>query len=340
MPAALASELHARAGGNPFFVEELFAARTGDRSPRRSWRGSSGSTRAALAAARRGRRARVVRAARPPRRRRRTRCAAALDAGVLVRERDGLAFRHGLIGEVVYERLLPAERAELHRAHRRAGSTTPRSARITAIAAGLRAEALAASIEAGTEAAARVRLRRGERALRARARARATTASTGSSCSRAPRRRRASAAIRSGRSRAAARRSRSRPIPPRRARLFERLGEYHFWDDEIALGCYEQALALCPGEPRLLAAKGHALMGLRRWSEARACCEAALSAGAAPRITLGVVLAFLGEAEAGEAHLRRALELVGVGRGDGPRVPAPRRAAARRAATTRARWRR
>ena len=91
--------------------------------------------------------------------------------------------------------------------------------------------------------------------------------------------------------------------PLRLARLYERLGEYHFWDDEIALECYEQALTLTPGAPRLLAAKGHALMGLRRWSESRACCEAGLAAGAAPRITLGVVLAFLGEPEAGEAWL-------------------------------------
>ena len=46
VPAALADELHARAGGNPFFVEELFAARDAlpATSPRRSWRASSGST--------------------------------------------------------------------------------------------------------------------------------------------------------------------------------------------------------------------------------------------------------------------------------------------------------
>ncbi len=58
-------------------------------------------------------------------------------------------------------------------------------------------------------------------------------------------------------------------------------------------------------------------MGLRCWEEARRRCEAALAvaeeAGAAAEepaagITLGLVLAFLGEADAGEAHLRRALE--------------------------------
>ena len=101
--------------------------------------------------------------------------------------------------------------------------------------------------------------------------------------------------------------------PARKALLYERLGEFHFWDDEAALECYDRALELLPGEPRLLAAAGHALMGLRRWDEARACCEAALAAGAGPRITLGLVLAFLGEPEAGEAHLRRALELAETG---------------------------
>ena len=47
VPARLADELHARAGGNPFFVEELFAARRDDRgasatrSPRRCSRACS-----------------------------------------------------------------------------------------------------------------------------------------------------------------------------------------------------------------------------------------------------------------------------------------------------------
>ena len=55
-------------------------------------------------------------------------------------------------------------------------------------------------------------------------------------------------------------------------------------------------------------------MGMRRWEEARVSCEAALEcAGPAEepvaRSTLGLVLAFLGDADAGEAELRRALEL-------------------------------
>ena len=36
--------------------------------------------------------------------------------------------------------------------------------------------------------------------------------------------------------------------PARQAQLYERLGEFHFWDDEIALECYDRALALAPGE--------------------------------------------------------------------------------------------
>ena len=128
--------------------------------------------------------------------------------------------------------------------------------------------------------------------------------------------------------------------PERTALLYERLGEFHFWDDEAALECYDRALELLPGEPRLLAAQGHALMGLRRWDESRECCEAALEAGAAPRITLGVVLAFLGEPEAGEAHLRARARAGRDRRGDRARVPAPRRAAARARRSRAARWRR
>ena len=35
--------------------------------------------------------------------------------------------------------------------------------------------------------------------------------------------------------------------PARKALLYERLGEFHFWDDEAALECYERALELAPG---------------------------------------------------------------------------------------------
>ena len=107
----------------------------------------------------------------------------------------------------------------------------------------------------------------------------------------------------------------------RAARLYERLGEYHSWDDAAALDCYASALALVGEAPtalpaRLLAAQGHALMGLRRWAESRERCEQALAVAAAAgddeqaaaaRITLGITLAFLGDSEAGEGYLREAL---------------------------------
>ena len=115
--------------------------------------------------------------------------------------------------------------------------------------------------------------------------------------------------------------------PVRAALLYERLGEHHFWDDERALEYYGRALALLPRDAgaeraRLLAAEGHALMGLRRLEESRSRCEAALAAAAeagAPepeaqaRTTLGLVLAFLGDGAAGEAQLRRALQTAAPG---------------------------
>ena len=309
VPATLARELHARAGGNPFFVEELYAAQATTLTEAVLTRIErlDGATLAMLAAVGGpASHALLERLGVAP-----DALRAALDAGVLVRVPDGLAFRHGLIGEVVYERLFPAERAALHRSIA-AALQDPAQRAHHCQRAGLRAEALAASMEAGIEAA------------RVHAYAEAgSTSSVRSSCgddsvdrvdllSRA-----AQAARFSGDAERAVALCREalelERDPARRAALYERLGEYHFWDDEIALDCYERALALQPGEPRLLAAKGHALMGLRRWDESRACCEAALAAGAAPRITLGVVLAFLGEPDAGEAHLREALALSASG---------------------------
>ncbi len=245
VPAALADEVHARAGGNPFFAEELFAATAGAGTGRAgAWRarcggprGGGGATRCAAARARRGSFPR-----RSP-----TRCSrgsqrldaralavlaaaggrasfalldalavdpdamrGAEDAGVLVRERDGVAFRHGLIGEVLYERLLPSERAELHR-RIAARLDDPAQRAHHCQRAGMRAEALDASIEAGRRAAAVFAYAEAavhfERALE-------LAPPTGRRCSPARPRRRASAATRSARSRAAARRSSSRPIPP------------------------------------------------------------------------------------------------------------------------------
>ncbi len=324
VPSALAAELHARAGGNPFFVEELFAARGDDglppsvadavltRVPPEARR-----TLELIAAA--GGRLEHAQLDAPEA------LHAALDAGLLVRERDdrGVAFRHGLIGEALYARLLPAERLALHRELAEAlPDDAPAATRaLQCHLAGLHAEALAASVTAGLDAArANAFAEAGahfERALalwddgaplpldRVGLLAHAAQAArfTGAHERALARCREAIAAT---------------DDPVREALLWERLGEYHFWDDEAALECYRHALRLLgpgpsPERSRLLAAEGHALMGLRRWSESRERCEAALDAGAGPRITLAVVLAFLGDAEAGEAYVREALALATTG---------------------------
>jgi hypothetical protein len=215
VPARLADELHARSGGNPFFVEELFAA-GGDAATltdavfARVHRLSPAAQRllAALAAA--GGRAEpevlepVVRELGPALRE-------ALDAGLVV---ESVALRHGLIGEVVYGSLVAGERTALHRALGRAmvgapaarladqctgpASTTPRSPRRSRPAwtpSGCTRSRRRAGTSRERSSCGR-RPRRGPR-------------STASSCSPAPPRRRVSPATASGRWRSDARRSRS-----------------------------------------------------------------------------------------------------------------------------------
>src|SRR3954447_20124850 len=116
VPASLADELHALAGGNPFFVEELFAARRegGAALPeqiaeaallRAEPLGAPAQRLLSVVAAAGGRigHATLSRLAEDPA----AALRAALDAHVLVREPDdrGVAFRHGLMGEAVYARL-------------------------------------------------------------------------------------------------------------------------------------------------------------------------------------------------------------------------------------------
>jgi DNA-binding CsgD family transcriptional regulator len=330
VPARLADELHARSGGNPFFVEELFAA-GGDAATladavfARVHRLSAPAQRllAALAAA--GGRAEpevlepVVPDLGPAVRE-------AVDAGLVV---DGVALRHGLIGEVVYGSLVAGERTALHRAlgHAMAGAPAARLADQWH-RAGEYDAALAASVEAGLDAErlyafseARGHL---ERALElwdaATVRPRIDRVELLARTAQAARfsgdRERAVAL---GREALAQLDVEAEPL--RAARIYERIGEYASWDDRAALECYGQALRLLPPEPlperaRLLAAQGHALMGLRRWDEARARCEAALgeagelddeSLAAAPGLTLGLVLAYLGDLEGGERRIRESL---------------------------------
>jgi DNA-binding CsgD family transcriptional regulator len=317
VPDRLADDLYARSGGNPFFVEELFAARGDDSVP---------TTASDTVLAR-------VQRLSPPARRLLTVLAAAggpvghavlepsvpelgpalreaRDAGLLVGD---VALRHGLIGEVVYGSLVAGERAELHRGLAEALAATGASAARLADQwhrAGDRRAALAASLAAADEAEAvyaypeaRVHL---ERALelsedRVELLARAAQA----------------ARFDGDRDRALELAREALDLledaPAREARLCERLGEYESFDDHAALAWYERALGLLPPGPRperarLLAAQGHALMGLRRWEEARVCCEAALEQGHdTAGLTLGLVLAFLGDIEAGERAVRQAL---------------------------------
>ncbi len=113
-------------------------------------------------------------------------------------------------------------------------------------------------------------------------------------------------------------------VEPRRAAArHERLGEYHFWDDEAALACYADALRLLPAgceveRARIVGAQALALHYLRRWEQAQARAEEALelatgvgarSEEAYARLALGIALAFRGDAGRGEAQLRLALEL-------------------------------
>jgi ATP/maltotriose-dependent transcriptional regulator MalT len=347
VPASLSAAIHARAGGNPFLVEELFAAqRGGDRVPTTLAEAmlmrlaglDAGTLRVLAFVAAAGGRidhdllARVFDAGGP--------LHAALDAGILVRDRDdrGVAFRHGLMGEVVYGQLLPAERRELHRAIAEGlGDGAPSRLAHHWHRAGEPRQALAASVTAGLEAAGMFAFAEAqthlERALELWDEVRPAPESLPVDhvglLSRAAEAARFSGdrerAIALGRQALA--NIDAAADPARAARLFERLGEAHYWDDEAALDWYGQALALLPDRPtperaRLLAAEGHALMGLRRWAEARDRCEAALATGAreadtGARTTLGLVLGFLGEPDEGEAHLRAALAHArGNGAGD------------------------
>jgi DNA-binding CsgD family transcriptional regulator len=332
--AAVAARVYERSGGNPFFVEELFAAdlehvpaTLADTVMLRVDRVSEPAQRLLAAVAAAGGRAEhdVVLAVTDGE-------AAgagvreAVDAGLLMADGRGVALRHGLIGEVVYGTLVPAERRELH--HALATALAADGAPAAQLAyqwqqAGAHDAALAASVDAGLDAARVYAFAEAwahfERALALWDAASEHPTDRVDLLSRTAQAARYAGdrerAVTFGRQALAELDETAEPV--RAARLYERLGEYASWDDRAALDCYERALALLPDGPgperaRLLAAQGHALMGLRRWPEARDRCEAALAIGddvqaAAAGLTLGLVLAFLGDAAAGEARLRAAL---------------------------------
>ena len=356
--ATIVDELHDRAGGNPFFVEELFVARregaiglpatlTDTVQGRVGRLGEDAQQLLAVIAAAGGRISDDVLERVMPHDAIGPALRAASDARVVMRDRsDEIVFRHALIGEVVYGSLVPGERRPLHSDIARALADTGAPAAHLAHQwhrAGAAEEALTASVEAGLEA---VRLcafaearPQFERALDlwdtvapapgALPLDRVELLSRAAQASRFTGERRRAVAL--GRQALAEVDHRAEPL--RAAVLYERLGESYFWDDATALDFYGQALQLLPEtatseRARVLAAQGHALMGLRRWRAAREHCEFALAAArecadeaaeASARITLGLVLAYLGDMRAGEAHLRRALEVPG-GRDQQPRA--------------------
>jgi DNA-binding CsgD family transcriptional regulator len=310
-PLALVDEVFDRSDGNPFFAEELIAARaSGDieRLPeslrdalllrvealppdavellkRLAVLGRPAGDRVlgALAGMDEARRSPVLRAA--------------LTAHILSHRRrdDTFDFRHALVREAVAGELLPSERIALHQAVAETlMSTEDGTAAELAYhwdAAGRRDAALAASIEAGLEAeqgyaSAEARLQ----FERAASLWEALEPEPGAlALDRVDLLRHAAEAARlTGDWEAAAALCREALTlvdadaePLRAALLHERLGEYLLWDDEAALECYSTALALLPVDSRrerarILGAKALALHFLLRWEESRVCAEEAL----------------------------------------------------------------
>ncbi len=265
---------------------------------------------------------------------------AAVDAHVLALRPEGdlFAFRHALMREVVRADLMPGERKRLHaRIAEALGAAGEGGAAELAHhleAAGVRSAALAAHADAGLQAE---RVYAWAEALAHHERALALLGDgpppPGVPVGRLELLRHAADAARltGDHERAVDLGRRALAMvdpeddPVGAAVLHERLGEYTFWDDEAALASYAEALRLLPASceaerARVMGAQALALHYLFRWPEARACAEEALAtarrAGARAeeayaRITLGTTLAFLGDPEAGEAHVRDAERIVG-----------------------------
>lgn len=250
-------------------------------------------------------------------------------------EHGTIAFRHAIARDVVYADLLPGERQALHATIARAlAGAPPAELAHHFTAAGDRPAALAASIEAGFAAAQAYasgeaaeqfahalslweRVAPGDRPAgvdrvdllaHAAEAARATADFDGAVayC------RQALEAIDAA------------ADPVRAARFHERIGRYRAWDLQGSLECYARALELLPGEPsadraRVLGDEALTLMLMVRWDDARRRCLEALEVARAvdaraeegyARATLGLVLAYLGDLDAGERELERAVVLV------------------------------
>src|SRR5581483_9241932 len=249
-------------------------------------------------------------------------------------EDDTFAFRHALVREAVWDDLLPGERAALHRSIAEALlQSTPANPAELAFhweCAGEHGAALGASVSAGLEAervyAFAEAREHFERALRLWTEAEPPGESLVLDQTEV-RLHAAQAARLAGDWDRAVALSRQAlegvdavAEPLRAATLYEHLAQSYLWDEEAALAAYTEALRVLPEgfvteRARLLGAKALRLQFQFRWDAARACGEEALDvamrAGAEleaayAHLSLGLTIAFLGDPDGAEAHLREA----------------------------------
>ena len=252
---------------------------------------------------------------------------------------DSYGFRHELLREAVYDRLLPAERSALHAAYAGALESCRDKAAVAEIAyhwhrANDAPRALAASVVAAEAASAAFGFAEAQRTYELAVELSDDVANTAVLCGldkvslicRA-----AEAANLAGEhGRAASLVNGAVTLvsgePVRAGLLHERLARY-LWaagDSSAALEAYAEAVRLVPPRPpsraraRVLAAHGQALMLMARYSESRERCQEAVAiartVGARPEEghalnTLGYDLTCLGEAELGVQSLREALTI-------------------------------
>jgi DNA-binding CsgD family transcriptional regulator len=353
LPAPLTDAMLARAEGNPFFAEELAAAaahESGDLPLRlrelllqrvsRLDRPTQSLLQLAAAAGRDVGYSLLHATATLPERDIRESLRRAVEHGVLVANQatGSFRFRHALLAEAVYATILPGEREELHA--RLAAALARDGAPPTELAthwaaAGRRAEALSASVEAARQAEAVFGLAEArahlERALDLWASVpdaiELTRLDLAELCSwTAELASRAGAAPRALELERRAVELVGESDPLRAALLHERLGRYLFESGnyEAGLAAFERAVALTPAHPlsperaSALAALGGGLMLVWRYEESLAVCEEALAVARAVDAdkaelralgALGLDLAYLGRGDEGVAELRLALQL-------------------------------
>jgi DNA-binding CsgD family transcriptional regulator/tetratricopeptide (TPR) repeat protein len=338
MDAELVAEVHERCGGNPLFAEELLSARldaAGGELPERladalrvRMRRASEPVRRLLpyaAAIGRPAAADLLGAAagldEPGLS---VALREAVDHHLLAHRRDGtFAFRHDVMRQAVYADLLGGERAAVHAAVAEALGPGAASAELAFHwrSAGRDAEALRASVSAGLEAED---ARAFGEALRHFGYALEHWDAGGETLplDRVELLGRASQSARHTGEHdqavawceEALRLLDGSPDTARTAVFFERLGRLQTFAGDSGHGAFAEALRLLRPEDReararLLGAEAYALWAVGRLDEAAERCEEALAVedDAYARMVLGLVTAYSGDPEGGEAHLRTAL---------------------------------